>query len=77
MAAINQKLLDEVLALPNDLRSALIEKLIESLNLPLQKDIDGLWAEEADRRVHELNNGKVQALPGEEVFKTIRDRYHK
>ena len=77
MAVIRDKLLDEVLALPLEMRNSLIEKLIESLNLPVQKDIDDAWAEEADRRVLELENGEVQAIPGEEVFKAIRKRYHK
>jgi putative addiction module component (TIGR02574 family) len=77
MAVMNEKLLDEVLALPIDLRNNLIEKLIESLNLPLEKNIDELWAEEADRRAMELENGDVQAIPGEIVFKEIRKRYQK
>jgi putative addiction module component (TIGR02574 family) len=76
MTAINPKLLDEVLALPNDLRTALIERLIESLNLPLQKEIDRLWAEEADRRVHDLKSGEIHAFSGEDVFEAMRNRYH-
>ena len=68
MAVINDKLLKEVLSLPTDLRNELIEKLIESLNLPLQKEIDDLWAEEADCRGLEIENGEVQPIPGEQVF---------
>jgi putative addiction module component (TIGR02574 family) len=77
MAVINEKLLDEVLALPTDARNALIEKLIESLNLPIHKEIEDLWIKEADRRVRELENGNVKTIPGEEVFKSLRKRYHK
>ena len=77
MAVINEKLLEDVLALPTDLRNTLIEKLIESLNLPPKKEIENAWIEEADRRAEEIESGKVQPIPGEEVFKTIRKRYQK
>ncbi|GAH01082.1 unnamed protein product, partial [marine sediment metagenome] len=31
-----------------------MEKLITSLNLPIDKDIDRLWAEEAERRISQI-----------------------
>jgi len=34
--------------------------------------LDRVWAEEAERRIDELDSGKVQALPGEQVFGEIR-----
>jgi len=50
-----------------------VEKLLLSLN-PSQKEIDKLWAKEAERRVEEIKIGKVKTIPGERVFKKIRDR---
>lgn len=60
-------------SLPLELRTELIERLLSSLN-PSRKEIDGLWAEEAERRVRDLKTGKVKAIPGEDVFRDIRER---
>lgn len=70
-------MLDEILSLPSDLRLKLIDKLLKSLNLPIEKEIDELWAEEAERRVSEINSGKVKPISGEDVFKEIRNRFEK
>ena len=67
------ELLDEAMSLPIELRAQLIEKLLSSLN-PLQKEIDKLWAVEAERRVAEIESGKAKIIPGEQVFNKIRKR---
>ena len=77
MTELNEKLLQEVLSLPSHLRTILIDKLIESLNIPIQKEIDELWAEEAEKRISDINSGKVKSIPGEEVFDEIRSRFKK
>jgi len=77
MTELNEKLLQEVLSLPSHLRTILIDKLIESLNIPIQKEIDELWAEEAEKRISDINSGKVKSIPGEEVFEEIRSRFKK
>ncbi|MGD0886836.1 MAG: addiction module protein [Thermodesulfovibrionales bacterium] len=68
-----KELFDEAISLPIEIRTKLIEKLLSSLN-PSQKEIDKLWAAEAEKRVTEIRNGKVKTIPGERVFKKIRDR---
>ncbi len=75
MSTLNKNLLDEVLSLPSDLRTQLIDKLIESLNAPLQKDIDKLWAKEVEKRLDDVNSGNVKIIPGERVFREIRNRF--
>ena len=60
-------------SLPVDIKTQLIDKLINSLN-PTLKEIDELWKTEAERRVEEIKNGKVQPIPGEEVFTDIRKK---
>ena len=66
------ELLSMVESLPIDIRTQLIEKLLNSLN-PSQKEIDELWAEEAEKRVEELKTGEVQAIPGDKVFREIQE----
>ena len=49
MLTLSPKVEREVLLLPSDERLALIDKLIISLNLPTQADVDELWAKEAEK----------------------------
>jgi len=34
-----------------------------------------LWAEEAERRVAEIDRGEAELIPGEKVFEKIRQKY--
>jgi len=63
-------------SLPLDLKTQLIDRLLKSIN-PSEKEIDKLWAKEAERRVEEIKSGKVKPIPGEKVFKEIRERFSK
>jgi putative addiction module component (TIGR02574 family) len=68
-----EDLFDEAISLPIEKRTLLVDKLLQSLN-PSQSEIDKLWAEEAERRVEEIATGSVRTIPGEEVFRKIRER---
>jgi putative addiction module component (TIGR02574 family) len=72
MPTAHEDLLTKALALPVDARVKLVEKLIGSLNVPTQKDIDELWSKEAERRVEQIENGEVELIPGEIVFEKVR-----
>jgi putative addiction module component (TIGR02574 family) len=71
-----EELISEATSLPVDIRIQLVEKLLQSLN-PTEKETDELWAAEAERRVQEIETGTVKTVPGDEVFKKIRDRLAK
>ena len=71
-----EELISEAVSLPVDIRVQLVEKLLQSLN-PTEKETDELWAAEAERRVQEIESGTVKTVPGDEVFKKIRDRLAK
>lgn len=75
MPTVADKVFDEALSLPANDRLGLVEKLLYSLNLPTQGKIDRLWAEEAERRVGEIDRGEVELIPGEKVFEKIRQKY--
>jgi putative addiction module component (TIGR02574 family) len=77
MATTNDRVTEEALSLPADVRLSLVEKLLTSLNLPIDEGIDRLWAEEAERRVSQIEEGKVKLVPGEEVFNKIRAKHVK
>jgi len=67
------ELINEAISLPVELRAQLVDELLKSLN-PSQAEIDELWAAEAERRVAEVEAGKVQLIPGEQVFTELRKR---
>lgn len=77
MTTATARLADEVLSLPCEERIYLVDRLLQSLNAPSRGEIDRLWAEEAEQRIDELDSGKVEALPGEQVFADIRKRLGK
>lgn len=74
MTELAQKFIEEALLLTREDRAELVERLLESLNVPTQTEIDRLWADEAEKRVREYDEGKIKSLDGELVFKEIRDR---
>ncbi len=63
----------EAISLPLDIRTQLVDKLLRSLH-PTQKEIDELWAIEAEKRVQEIRIGKTTPIPGEDVFRKIGER---
>ena len=71
-----KKFISEAEFLPIDLKTQLIDKLLNSLS-PSNKEIDELWAKVAEERVDEIKSGKDKTIPGEEVFKEIQERFIK
>lgn len=67
------ELISEAMSLPVEVRTLLVNKLLESLNPP-HKEIDELWAKEVEKRVEDIRTGKVKTIRGEEVFKKIREK---
>jgi len=63
------------LALPPNARAMLAEHLLESLSADEQQRIDDMWAEEAERRDQDIEDGIVAAVPGDEVMSRLRSRY--
>jgi putative addiction module component (TIGR02574 family) len=77
MTVVADKVFNEALSLPSDARMSLVEKLLTSLNLPTHADINLLWAEEAERRVFQIDQGDVALISGDEVFAKIRRKYER
>lgn len=69
-----EEIISAALALPPGARAMLAEHLLDSLNSEDQKRIDALWAEEIERRIREVDEGKVTLIPGDEVMDRLRSR---
>jgi hypothetical protein len=73
VALDTHQLLAEVDSMPIDLKTKLIEKLLNSLN-PLHHDIE-LWKQEIDSRVASIEKGAVNLIDGNDVFRKIKARF--
>jgi putative addiction module component (TIGR02574 family) len=77
MLKTHNRVIEEALSLPTDIRLSLIEKLLMSLNRPVDEENDLLWADEVERRISQVEEGKVKLVSGEEVFAKIRGKHRK
>ena len=74
MTTIQQKqLFDEIDILPLDLKTRLVDKILNSIN-QTSDSIDNLWIKEVNRRKQEIESGEATLINGEEVFKKIQQR---
>ena len=64
----NKDILEMALKLKPEERFLIIEGLIKSIDEP-DKNIDDIWAEEAEKRLKAYRDGKLQTVPAEEIFK--------
>ena len=55
-------------------RATLAGLLIESLEGEPDPDVEAVWAAEIERRVADMDSGKVQGIPWEQVRQRLLDR---
>ncbi len=75
METESNQIMEQALSLPADVRLRLVDALLESLNLPVEPEIDRLWAQEAERRVAELEGGTAKTVPAKIVSRRIEAKY--
>lgn len=57
----------EALHLPEEERAELARKLLLSLDVPSEAEVENAWLVEAGRRARDLDEGRVQAVSAEQV----------
>lgn len=67
----HEQLLTLALALPPDQRVELAGRLIESLDLPADEDVESAWSEEIRRRLERLDAGEAKTVPWAEVRRQV------
>lgn len=72
MANASRQLESQILKLPPRQRARLAARIISSLDDQTDADAEKLWAEEAERRLDEIQSGKVKIRSGEAVFRKAR-----
>lgn len=73
MSEIEERILAEALKLSPMERAELIEHLLSSFEFPSRKNINVLWAQEAEDRIDAYERGEITAIPEREVFEKSRD----
>lgn len=63
----NAEILQEALQLNPQERYIVVESLLQSLDKP-DDSVDSVWADEAENRLQNYRENKVQTIPFEEVF---------
>ena len=66
----------EVLGLPPEERSELLDRLLASLEpSPFDPTWEQAWAQEVDRREADIEAGSARWIPGEEVVGRLRAQF--
>jgi len=69
------EVLEKALALSTQDRGLLIDRLIESLDDdPAEEGVEQAWADEIKSRVDDIESGKVEMIPGDEVRRRLAAR---
>mgnify|MGYP003864589053 CR=1 FL=1 len=63
------------LTLPPDARAVLADHLLKSLDAPDQAIVDAAWAEVAEQRIQDVQQGSVRLIPADQVFQALRNRH--
>ena len=64
-------LLQEALRLPSEARAALAGALLGSMDEAVDEDAEQAWRAEIERRIAELDSGKVKTIPWPEARRRI------
>ena len=72
-----EEILSAALVLPPGTRAMLADHLLESLDGEDQKRIDANWAEEVERRIRDIDEGRVETIEGELVMEKLRSRFNR
>jgi len=65
--------LDAALALTPSERADLAEKIVASIEINVDPEIEAAHLDEVERRQQQVDSGAVQLVPGEEVMRQARD----
>ncbi len=70
MASSYEEVASAALTLPAEARAMLMEELLTSLEA--SPEVEEAWRVEIERRIREIDEGKVQLIPGEQVMNELR-----
>ena len=72
MAMTLDQIVEETRALPADVLAELVDRIYLARHGEITPEIDAAWKTEIDRRIAEIEEGKVEGIPVEESLARIR-----
>jgi len=66
------QIVDETRQLPRDQVAELVDRIVLAVHGGIDPKIEKAWTDTAQRRLAELESGKVKLIPGDEVSARIR-----
>ncbi len=69
-----REIVKEAESLPVEERAFIIDLLLRTLNSP-EQEVDQEWIKVAKQRLNEIRSGHVNAIPGDQVFSEVRERF--
>ena len=71
MSERTESVINEALSLPPVERAELIERLYESMRSEREREIEQAWAQESERRIDELQNGKESTVSYDQMKREL------
>jgi putative addiction module component (TIGR02574 family) len=68
-----ESIISDAMLLPEDQRVTLAHQLLDSVE-SADPDVEAAWDKEIRERLRQFDAGEVKGIPGEEVFREIRER---
>jgi putative addiction module component (TIGR02574 family) len=69
-----EDVLSSALALSLKERARLAERLLQSLDDISEEEAEGLWLDEAERRIRDYRAGRVETISAEQILSEARER---
>jgi Putative addiction module component len=76
MLTLDQLIL-EATALPEEAKALLIDKIVESMTVEIDRDMSMEGVQKAQERIAEIDSGAVQTIPGDVALAQIRQLFKK
>ena len=66
------EIVEETSQLPADVVAELIDRILLARHGGIEPDVEAAWKTEVDRRIEEIETGKVEGIPAEESLARVR-----
>ena len=74
MNELLERVAGEAMTLPPAQRAELVERLLETLEGPVDPGVEAAWAREAEERIRAYDAGEVGSTDGDEVLRRVLAR---
>ncbi len=75
MIAITTDIYEHTIELPITEKNQLVDKILKDIK-PIEATIEEEWILEIKKRDEEYKSGRLKAIPGEEVFAKLNNRFN-